>query len=132
MVDPMRVRCGLASWLFALVNAALLIACGGGNGTTTTETVTAALADGTTTDTASETTTEEVDEYPQKARDNYLASCEATSGGDTATCECVLEELERTGSFEEFVKIDADLRAGGATPRAVTDRLAACLERSSP
>ena len=76
--------------------------------------------------------TEEVDEYPQKARDNYLASCEATSGGDTATRGCVLEELGRTGSFEEFVKIDADLRAGGATPRAVTDRLAACLEGSSP
>ena len=40
----------------------------------------------------------------------------------------MLEELERTVPFKDFVKIDSDLRAGGTPPREVTDALASCLE----
>ena len=110
----------------ALVSAGLLVACGGDGETTTTETVTVTASP---TDTTSETTTEESDGYPQSVRDDYMASCEGI-GGDTAACECALEELEQTLSLEEFVKIDADIRAGVVTtpPREITDAIAACLD----
>ena len=132
----MTIRYPLAV-LLALVSAGLLVACGGDGETTTTETVTASPSDETTTDTpsettpdASETTTEEPDGYPQRVRDNFMASCEGTSGGNTAACECALEKIEETVSLEEFVKIDADVRAGVVTspPREVTDAIAACLD----
>ena len=127
----MRIRYSLATLLLALVSAGLLVACGGDGETTTTVTVTASPTDTTsetTTDT-SETTTGESDGYPQSVRDDYMASCEGI-GGDTAACECALEELEQTLSLEEFVKIDADIRAGVVTtpPREITDAIAACLD----
>lgn len=128
MLALMSLCYRLAAFLLTLFAAGLMVACGGDDETTTTETVTVAPTDDTTTDTATETTSEAADKYPERARENYMTSCLSTSAGEEATCRCVLEELERTVPFKDFVKIDADLRAGGAPPRKITDALAACLE----
>ena len=39
--------------------------------------------------------------YSAEFRASFLASCEQSSGGETAYCECALEHLEENGPSDE-------------------------------
>jgi hypothetical protein len=56
----------------AAITAALLAACGGGNGG-----------------------------YSEEFRTSFMASCEASSDGQTAYCQCALDHLEANGPENE-------------------------------
>ena len=59
------------STIAAIFAAAMLAACGGGGG------------------------------YSEEFRTSFLASCEASSGGQTQYCQCALDHLEENGPEDE-------------------------------
>ena len=65
-------------------------------------------------------------DYPPEVIAGFLASC---TGGDAAMqqfCECSIEEIQQQYSFEEFVEIDANIRANQDPPEAVMEIFDAC------
>jgi hypothetical protein len=71
--------------IVAVFSAALLAACGGGGGG-----------------------------YSEEFRTSFLASCEASSGGQTEYCQCALDHLEENGPEDE-ADITAEDQQGAIT-----------------
>lgn len=57
------------------------------------------------------------DDYPQEFRSNYLESCLA-AGGNEEGCVCVLEEMEKTFTYDEVLAIESDITSGNADAAA--------------
>jgi hypothetical protein len=60
--------------------------------------------------------------YPEESQEVFLSSCEASSGGDTDYCECLLDEFQNTLAFEEFSRIDREILQRGLQGLAPEDR----------
>lgn len=50
--------------------------------------------------------------YPEQARNNFLKACESQEGATRSVCECSLDGVEEKYSYDEFKKIDAEIREG--------------------
>jgi hypothetical protein len=60
--------------------------------------------------------------YPEESQEVFLSSCEASSGGDSGYCECLLDEFQNTLPFEEFTRIDREILQRGVQGLAPEDR----------
>ena len=69
------------------------------------------------------------DAWTDGVRQNFLDSCEASSGGQTDYCACVLADLEDAYSLAEFEAIEQQLDEGGEVPDALELIIDACIER---
>ncbi|MBK0422106.1 hypothetical protein JD292_08460 [Leucobacter sp. CSA2] len=56
--------------------------------------------------------------WPEVNRQAFLKSCEATSGGKSAYCECALQESEKNFTFDEMQKLE---RRAATDPSAVDE-----------
>jgi hypothetical protein len=50
--------------------------------------------------------------YPAEVRANFLDSC-TSSGGNGSQCKCAWDEITKKIKFEDFVKMEQDIAAGG-------------------
>lgn len=46
--------------------------------------------------------------YSEETRENFLAACHLTSGGEDGRCECILGEIEDRMSEEEFTQLESE------------------------
>lgn len=44
--------------------------------------------------------------WPDAVTENFMTSCEQSSGGQTAYCECSLETLQENYTLEEFEELE--------------------------
>lgn len=51
-------------------------------------------------------------EYPDSVRQNFIASCSRNSDGKTELCNCLFEKLKENYSFEEYIAIEEQVKAG--------------------
>ena len=65
--------------------------------------------------------------YPEEVRANFVASCEKTSNGNTAYCECTLDELQKTMSLEEFMRYDVAVRRDAQRPADLQAQVEAAI-----
>ncbi|HEX2086164.1 MAG TPA: hypothetical protein VHF89_10815 [Solirubrobacteraceae bacterium] len=66
--------------------------------------------------------------YPDQIRENFMNSCEQSSNGQTAVCECSLEKIEEQYSLDEFKEIDEKQREeGGALPAEMQQIVEECV-----
>lgn len=56
--------------------------------------------------------------WPEVNRQAFLKSCETTSGGKSAYCECALQESEKKFTFDEMQKLE---RRAATDPSAVDE-----------
>lgn len=68
------------------------------------------------------------DRYPEEARANFVKSCDAQPNASRDVCQCALEELERTVSYEDFKAADEAIREGDQPDKATADKLTAAVE----
>lgn len=59
-------------------------------------------------------------DYPSDVTQNFMNSCEATSGGDQKMCSCLLEKIQEKYTYEEFSAIEVKMQAG-QTPAEFLD-----------
>ena len=52
------------------------------------------------------------EKYPEDSRKAFLDSCDAQPSAERSVCECALEKIEATVSFNDFSKADKALREG--------------------
>ena len=70
------------------------------------------------------------DAWSDDVRENFLASCEESSGGQVDYCACVLADLEETYTLAEFEAIEQQLEDDGdAVPDELQVIIDACIER---
>ena len=48
--------------------------------------------------------------YPEEVRKTFLDSCDSQPNATRSTCECALDKVEKTVSFDEFKKADEAIR----------------------
>ena len=48
--------------------------------------------------------------YPEQVRKTFLDSCDSQPNATRKTCECALDKVEKTVSFDEFKKADEAIR----------------------
>ena len=51
-------------------------------------------------------------DYPSDVTQNFMNSCEETSGGDQKMCSCLLDKIQEKYTFEEFSAIEVKMQAG--------------------
>jgi hypothetical protein len=69
------------------------------------------------------------DGYPQEVIDNFMESCTAQSGATQSYCECTIDELQNTMSFEDFQDAEATITSGDEDlPPALQDAVDACVD----
>ena len=64
-------------------------------------------------------------EYAAEIRENFLESCRG-AGGEDSYCLCVLEGLEGEYTQEEFIEVEVEMAASGATPPFITGLTTRC------
>jgi hypothetical protein len=64
--------------------------------------------------------------YPAAAKRNFITACDSSSGGKKAYCQCALDKVQATMTYDEFKKEDAAIRGGAKPSRRVTDAMAVC------
>ena len=69
--------------------------------------------------------------YPEESRTAFVQNC-AANGGTEARCTCVLNEVEKQLTYEEFTEVDREVSETGKVPdsfREVQDNaIASCSE----
>jgi hypothetical protein len=50
--------------------------------------------------------------YPGEVKQNFINGCAPKVKGNTALCSCLFEKIESKYSFSEYVKIEAQMKAG--------------------
>jgi hypothetical protein len=68
-------------------------------------------------------------DYPPDAVTNYMNACMLTSLGDRATCSCTLEKIQYAYSYDDFKRLDADIRSSGKTPDKVSQAQRECASQ---
>ncbi|GAA2543362.1 hypothetical protein GCM10009860_25260 [Microbacterium mitrae] len=63
--------------------------------------------------------------WPANVTENFISSCEASSGGQTAYCECSLEALQSEYTLEEFTELEKNVN-DPATQEALGEVISAC------
>ena len=48
-------------------------------------------------------------DWPADITENFMTSCEDSSGGQTAYCECSLETLQENFTLDEFKEMDQNI-----------------------
>jgi hypothetical protein len=51
-------------------------------------------------------------DYPADVTQNFMNSCQSTSGGDQKGCSCLLDKIQEKYTFEEFSAIEVKILAG--------------------
>ena len=64
-------------------------------------------------------------EYAAEIRENFLESCRG-AGGEDSYCLCVLEGLEGEYTQEEFIEVEVEMAASGATRPFITGLTSRC------
>lgn len=66
--------------------------------------------------------------YSASVIQNFMDSCEQTSGGAQGACQCILDKLEARYDETEFSRLEVRLQARGldALPDDVLDDIADC------
>jgi hypothetical protein len=59
-------------------------------------------------------------DYPSDVTQNFMNSCQETSGGDQKMCSCLLDKIQEKYSYEEFSAIEVKMQAG-QTPQEFLD-----------
>ena len=59
-------------------------------------------------------------DYPANVTQNFMNSCQTTSGGDQNLCSCLLEKIQEKYTFEEFTAIEVKMQTG-KTPSEFLD-----------
>ena len=69
-------------------------------------------------DGGSENSAKAGNEYPSQVRENFLKSCDAQPNASRSVCECTLDKVEKTVSYDDFKKADQAIRDdAGAKPK---------------
>jgi hypothetical protein len=63
--------------------------------------------------------------YPANVDQNYLSSCEQTSNGNVAYCQCTLNWFQDNVAYTQFLA-DEDMLSNGQTPADLTEAENAC------
>lgn len=63
--------------------------------------------------------------WPAKVGEDFMTSCEASSGGQTAYCECSLETLQENFTFDEFTELEKNIN-DPETQEVLADTISAC------
>lgn len=63
-------------------------------------------------------------EYPLATQRAFMDACEANS--DTASCQCALDKIEQTMSYQEFKREETAIEAGRPPSRTITDAISDC------
>lgn len=63
--------------------------------------------------------------YPQEVKENFVKSCVA-GGGETDTCECMINRLEETLTFQEFYEADQEAAKTGVLGPKLQDAVNYC------
>jgi hypothetical protein len=100
---------------------ALLFTVGCSSGSSTTPPPVAPAADTNTP--AADTNTPAA--YPASAAQNFMSSCEQTSNGDVAYCQCALNWFQANRTYTQFLA-DEDMVRAGQIPADVTTAENAC------
>ncbi len=58
--------------------------------------------------------------YPADVTQNFMNSCQSTSGGEQKICSCLLDKIQEKYTFEEFSAIEVKMQAG-QTPSKFLD-----------
>ena len=56
-------------------------------------------------------------DYSEEVRENFLAACHLSSGGEDTGCECLLGHLEDNMSEEEFLELEEETLAEAEDPQ---------------
>jgi hypothetical protein len=51
-------------------------------------------------------------DYPSDVTQNFMNSCQETSGGDQKMCSCLLDKIQEEYSYEEFSAIEVKIQSG--------------------
>lgn len=76
---------------------------------------------GSTGTTASESAPE--NKYPEAVRKTFLDSCDAQPNASRSVCQCALDRVEKTVSYEDFKEADAAIREDAAAKPPAYDKL---------
>lgn len=63
--------------------------------------------------------------WPANVTENFLTSCEESSGGQTAYCECSLETLQENFTLDEFKDMEKNIN-DEKTQEVLTKIISAC------
>lgn len=65
--------------------------------------------------------------YPDAARSNFVTAC-VGAGSSQTYCSCTFDWIEKNVSYQDFLKFDAEARAGNtfSTPSWLPQALTAC------
>jgi hypothetical protein len=63
--------------------------------------------------------------YPANVDQNYLSSCEQTSNGNVAYCQCTLNWFQNNVTYTQFLA-DEDILSNGQTPADLTQAENSC------
>ena len=58
--------------------------------------------------------------YPDKAKENFMKSCNQTSGGKKEMCACLFEKVQAKYTYKDFVSLDSQINAGQRPPEFMT------------
>jgi hypothetical protein len=51
-------------------------------------------------------------DYPSDVTQNFMNSCQMTSGGNQENCSCLLDKIQKKYTYEEFSAIEVKMQAG--------------------
>ncbi len=51
-------------------------------------------------------------DYPADVTQNFMNSCQTTSGGNQELCSCLLDKIQGKYTYEEFSAIEVKMQAG--------------------
>jgi hypothetical protein len=51
-------------------------------------------------------------DYPADVTQNFMNSCQMTSGGNQEICSCLLDKIQKKYTYEEFSVIEVKMKAG--------------------
>jgi hypothetical protein len=51
-------------------------------------------------------------DYPADVTQNFMNSCQMTSGGNQEICSCLLDKIQKKYTYEEFSAIEVKMQAG--------------------
>ena len=64
-------------------------------------------------------------DWPSEVTDPFLSSCEQSSGGQTAYCECSLETLQENYTLDEFKEMESNIN-DEKTQEVLSEIISAC------
>jgi hypothetical protein len=68
--------------------------------------------------------------YAAEGKRTFMESCERSSGGMTSYCQCVLDELEQTMTFDQFLRDSLGMVKGERPSESFIDAVKTCAPGS--